>query len=197
MAGPTLATFFRLGGGTAPLQPEALAPTPAPRAHRLPLPICPPRKGRPWDRFPRRHLDCLFSGPPPPQRRGSDPSPFPRVPLLCLPRQVVLDRPTFPCPCSERACLHPWTWSPSLECCSLMWVTLRHWACSALAKALCVPVCEAACPLDPLSVTKLLGRAPAQAGSAAEPGTKGSLQAPGVLRESQGQLQGWHVPRGW
>jgi len=52
-----------------------------------------------------------------------------------------------------------------------------------------VPVCEACRPFDPLSITKLLGQAPAQAGSTAEPGTKGSVQAPGVLRESQGQLQ--------
>jgi len=107
VAGPTLTTFFCLGGGTAPLQPEALAPTPAPPAHRLLLPICPPRKSRPWDHFLRRHLDCLFSGPSLPQRRGSDPSPFPHVPHPCLPRWVSLDRPTLPCPCSRKGLSAP------------------------------------------------------------------------------------------
>lgn len=63
---------------------------------------------------------------------GRTPAPSPMCPTpACLGGSPWTGLP-FCAPVPERACLHLWAWSPSLECCSLTRVTLWHLACSAL-----------------------------------------------------------------
>lgn len=73
---------------------------------------------------------CLRS--PSHREGGRTPGPSPTRPApACLSGSPWTRLPSQ-APVPERACLHLWAWSPSLECCSLTRVTLWHLACSAL-----------------------------------------------------------------
>lgn len=115
---------------------------PAPPAHRLPLPMFPPRKSgqqRPASSkavhlglFSEQTLGLSLLSPA--HREGGQiPAPSPCAPAPCLAQRVSLIWPALPCPSDpEKGLSAPAGLVSLLDCCSLTCVTLWHLACSAL-----------------------------------------------------------------